>query len=250
MQDKMIENQMKKNFVQERSSQMLLKDIGMLQWKDNVQIPDLDAEQEDVYLQISDNTESVSQGDKKVHVILSKGNAQVVNDDVHLPNESPKLEKKQAFQILSLDTADKGTFKFKSYSRQHLSEMFDMFEDVQNVRKSNDNLIMTGNGRLIKHTGDINSKEIEALLGKAIQKKYLTMEDSTGSKSLSEGAEQKSQGVTLTLDKEGNLVKSNYHIQTQSAAQKGSKHATNNLSKAERKKNKMNDDTGAKLVEC
>jgi hypothetical protein len=50
MQDKMIENQMKKNFVQERSSQMLLKDLGMLQWKDNVKIPDLDAEQEDVYL--------------------------------------------------------------------------------------------------------------------------------------------------------------------------------------------------------
>ena len=62
---------------------------------------------------------------------------------------------------------------------------------------------MTGNGRLIKHTGDINSTEIEALLGKAIQKKYLTMEDQTGSKSLSEGGKKSSQGITLKLTKDG-----------------------------------------------
>ena len=67
-----------------------------------------------------------------------------------------------------------------------------MFEDVEKVRKPHDNLIMTGNGRLIKHTGDIKSAEIEALLGKAIQKKYLTMEDASGSKSLSEGGKQNS----------------------------------------------------------
>lgn len=83
--------------------------------------------------------------------------------------------------------------------------MFDMFDDVQRVRKANDNLIMTGNGRLIKHTGDINSTEIEALLGKAIQKKYLTMEDQTGSKSLSEGGKKSSQGITLKLTKDGQI---------------------------------------------
>jgi hypothetical protein len=93
----MIENQMKKNFVQERSSSMLLKDLGLIQWKDEVKIPDLDAEQEDIYLQISDNNEVLAQGDNKIHVILSKGNAQVVKDDVHLPNESPKLDKKYSF---------------------------------------------------------------------------------------------------------------------------------------------------------
>ena len=46
----MIENQMKRNFVQERSSQMLLKDLGLVQWKDELRIPDLDTEQENVYL--------------------------------------------------------------------------------------------------------------------------------------------------------------------------------------------------------
>lgn len=168
MQDQMIENQMKKNFVQERSSSMLLKDLGLVQYRDNVKEPDYENDQEDVYLQISDNTEPLTQGDKKVHVILSNGNAQVVKDEVHLPNESPTLEKKYPFQILSLDTADKGTFKFKSYNRQHLSEMFVEFEDAKRVRKPNDNMIMTGNGRLIKHTGEINTPEVEALIGKAI----------------------------------------------------------------------------------
>lgn len=149
----------------------------------------------------------------------------MVKDEVHLPNESPKLDKKYAFQILSLDTADQGTFKFKSYSRQHLSEMFDMFEDIQKVRKPNDNLVMTGNGRLIKHTGDINSSEIQALIGKAIQKKYLAMEDQTGSKSLSEGGKKSSQGITLKIGSDGKLIKSIYQQEVQSVAQKAAKHA-------------------------
>jgi len=32
---------------------------------------------------------------------------------------------------------------------------------------------MVGNGKLIKHTGSLESKEIQALIGGAIQKKYL-----------------------------------------------------------------------------
>lgn len=79
-------------------------------------------------------------------------------------------------------------------------------------------MIMTGNGRLIKHTGDIKSQEIEALLGKAIQKKYLTMEDSTGSKSLIEGGKKSQNGITLQLGKDGNLIKSIFHDGPQSAA--------------------------------
>lgn len=56
----MIENQMKKNFVQERSSSMLLKDLGLVQYRDNVKEPDYENDQEDVYLQISDNTEPLT----------------------------------------------------------------------------------------------------------------------------------------------------------------------------------------------
>lgn len=45
----MIENQMKKNLVQERSSQMLLNDLGLVQYNQNIKMPELD-EQDDVYL--------------------------------------------------------------------------------------------------------------------------------------------------------------------------------------------------------
>ena len=60
---------------------------------------------------------------------------------------------------------------------------------------------MVGNGRLIKHTGDINSNEIQSLIGKAIQKKFLSMEDASGSKSLSQNGKSKSNGYTLKRGK-------------------------------------------------
>jgi hypothetical protein len=125
-----------------------------------------------------------------------------VNKDIHLPNESPELEKPYSFTILSLDTSDTGTFKQKSYKRNHLSEMYYLFEDVKNVRKADSqNILMIGNGRLIKHTGDINSLEIQSLIGKAIQKKFLSMEDASGSKSLSQMGKSKSEGYTLKRGK-------------------------------------------------
>jgi hypothetical protein len=126
-----------------------------------------------------------------------------------LPNETPELKKSYSFTILSLDTSDSGTFKQKSYKRNHLSEMYELFEDVKNVRKANeDNILMVGNGRLIKHTGDINSEEIKSLIGKAIQKKFLSMEDASGSKSLSQMGKKKGEGYTLTKGKEGHVEKS------------------------------------------
>lgn len=60
---------MNKNLVQEHSSssQMLLKDLGLVQWAEEIHTPDLDAEddKEDIYLQISDNTEIPEKADKK-----------------------------------------------------------------------------------------------------------------------------------------------------------------------------------------
>jgi hypothetical protein len=79
-----------------------------------------------------------------------------VNNENSLPKESPKLEKPYQFQILSLDTADNGSFKQKSYNRSHLSEAFELYSDVRNIRKPDSHLIMVGNGKLIRHTGDIN----------------------------------------------------------------------------------------------
>jgi hypothetical protein len=80
-----------------------------------------------------------------------------VKGDPALALESPKLDKPYSFQILSLDTADNGTFKEKSYKRSHLSEMNDLYTDVSRIRKPDNHMIMVGNGMLIKHTGDINS---------------------------------------------------------------------------------------------
>ena len=49
---------------------------------------------------------------KKVHAVFSKTNkAKFVPDDHRIDGESPRLAKPYTFHILSLDTADQGTFK-------------------------------------------------------------------------------------------------------------------------------------------
>ena len=52
--------------------------------------------------------------------------------------------------------------------------MYQTFEDVTQIRKD-PHVIMVGNGKLIKHTGSIESDEIQALIGRAIQKKFLSV---------------------------------------------------------------------------
>jgi len=53
----------------------------------------------------------------------------------------------------------------------------------------------------------MNSIEVESLVGKAIQKKFLAMEDASGSKSLSQMG-KKSEGYTLKKGKDGGIEKS------------------------------------------
>ena len=71
--------------------------------------------------------------------------------DHKIDGESPALIKPYAFTIMSLDTSGQGTFKSKNYNRTHLSEMFELFDDVQKIRKSDSHVILVGNGKLIRH---------------------------------------------------------------------------------------------------
>ena len=68
---------------------------------------------------------------------------------------------------------DKGLFKTKTYNRTHLSEVFQLFDDIAKIRKEDSQIILVGNGKLIKHTGSLDNPEVQALIGKAIQKKAL-----------------------------------------------------------------------------
>ena len=78
------------------------------------------------------------------------------------------------FTIIGLDTSGNGTFKTKQYSRYHLSDIYNLYDDIEKIRNQMDiNLIMVGNNRLIKHTGDLNSEPIQALIGMAIKKRVL-----------------------------------------------------------------------------
>lgn len=70
------------------------------------------------------------------------------------------LAKPYVFAVFGLDTTDKGTIKQKTYNRTHLSDMYQLFDDITQIRKKDPNLIMVGNGKLIKHTGSLESKEI------------------------------------------------------------------------------------------
>lgn len=52
-----------------------------------------------------------------------------------------------------------------------------MFEDVLKIRSNNSEVIMVGNQKLINKThGSFESPMIQALIGKAIQKKFLPFE--------------------------------------------------------------------------
>lgn len=86
-----------------------------------------------------------------------------------MTGESARLAKPYTFQIISLDPdgqkdaddlENKGNFKQKQYNRTHLSEMYDLYDDIHKIRKADSHMIMIGNGKLIKHTGSIDQPEI------------------------------------------------------------------------------------------
>jgi len=70
---------------------------------------------------------------------------------------------------------------------------------------------MVGNGKLIKHTGSLESKEIQALIGRAIQKKYLAF-SVQNQHSLSESAQKNIMVIRLSEDKETHKIISHQYI--------------------------------------
>lgn len=67
---------------------------------------------------------------------------------------------------------------------------------------------MVGNGKLIKHTGSIESDEIQALIGRAIQKKFLSIKYGDSKEELAQSeVKEKSKTVKVIkiTEEEGKL---------------------------------------------
>lgn len=138
----------------------------------------------------------------KVHAVFKNGKAQLVPEEHHIAGESPQLDKPYTFHILSLDTSDQGTFKQKALSRSHLSEVYDLYQDVSHIRKPDSHMILIGNGRLIKHSSkgssdkqSINTPEIQSLIGRAIAKKFLPFNFNSPENSLTQTSLEQSKFV-------------------------------------------------------
>jgi len=65
--------------------------------------------------------------------------------------------------------------------------MFEVFDDVQKIRMHDSHVILVGNKKLIKHVSNgesspesLETPEMQALIGRAISKKYLTYSTSHG----------------------------------------------------------------------
>lgn len=144
------------------------------------------------------NLAQMTSGDSKntTHAILYKGSVKIVPDHQVKHLDQNTLAKPYIFVILSLDKEDKGNFKQKTYNRTHLSEMYQTFDDVTLIRKDDPYVIMVGNGKLIKHTGSIESDEIQALIGRAIQKKFLSIKYGDSKEELAQ-TEEKSKTVKV-----------------------------------------------------
>lgn len=80
--------------------------------------------------------------------------------------------------------------------------MYQTFDDVTMIRKDEPYVIMVGNGKLIKHTGSIESDEIQALIGRAIQKKFLSIKYGDGKEELAQTDEKSKTVKVIKLTEE------------------------------------------------
>lgn len=83
--------------------------------------------------------------------------------------------------------------------------MYQTFDDVTQIRKDDPYVIMVGNGKLIKHTGSIESDEIQALIGRAIQKKFLSIKYGDGKELAQTDEKSKTVKVIKLTEEEGKL---------------------------------------------
>ena len=72
------------------------------------------------------------------------------------------MDRHDSKTLLKINTLDKYT----------LQEAMNTFEDVVKIR-SEPELLMVGNGKVLKHTGDLNSDIMKRLVQSATAKKWL-----------------------------------------------------------------------------
>lgn len=70
-----------------------------------------------------------------------------MQENFKVSNESPLLAEPTVFTVITLDTVSEpnGIFKSKQYTRNHLSEMSDIYSDIQKIRRGDSNIIMVAN---------------------------------------------------------------------------------------------------------
>jgi hypothetical protein len=81
--------------------------------------------------------------------------------------------------------------------------MREIFEDVVQIKSNNTQVVMIGNGKLMNKTaGDFDSKEIQALIGKAIQKKFLSFKFDNNTSNVIQKSDNKTMGRALELNQD------------------------------------------------
>lgn len=81
--------------------------------------------------------------------------------------------------------------------------MREIFEDVVQIKSNNTQVVMIGNGKLMNKTaGDFDSKEIQALIGKAIQKKFLPFKFDNNTSNVIQKSDNKTMGRALELNQD------------------------------------------------
>jgi hypothetical protein len=109
-----------------------------------------------------------------VRVVLRNGKAVILDPSQKSSNSSALFAKPVQFHIMTLDPSGSGSLKWKGFNRSSLSEMLEVYEDVKKIRREDSHfMIMVANKKLVKHTGQWGSPEMNALIGLAIKQKYL-----------------------------------------------------------------------------
>jgi len=62
--------------------------------------------------------------------------------------------------------------KVKTLEKYSLHEMMETFDDLHKIRNDQE-ILMVGQGKMLKHTGDLHSDIMKRLVWAAIEKKWL-----------------------------------------------------------------------------
>ena len=62
--------------------------------------------------------------------MLEHGKVKLVDEQIIQIGDSPRHEKPYNFTIYSLDTKGQGMFKSKQFSRVHLSDVYNLYDDI------------------------------------------------------------------------------------------------------------------------